>query len=412
MNLHCGDCLEVLGALPENSVDAVVTDPPYGLAFMGKSWDYTIPSVEHWAACLRVLKPGAPLLSFAGTRTQHRMACAIEDAGFEIRDLIAWLYGSGFPKSVNVSKEIDKHLGAVREKVRIPSAAVRNQKASGGGRDGVQGASRPFIEAAMERGYHEVDGDEAVTDAAAEWDGWGTALKPAMEPITLARKPLNGTIPVNILKYGVGALNIGGCRVEPTGDSRPRDGEASQFNRMGGDAPSDFSMTRGRWRNGAPEGRWPANVIHDGSNEVLACFPDSKGQQGDLKGTEPSRTGDANTYGQYGPRPAISKRGDSGSAARFFYCAKASQSERGEENTHPTVKPIALMTYLVNLVSRPGSTVLDPFMGSGTTGVACALSGRAFIGIERQLAYFNIAQARIAEAIEQPSQLDLEVFLA
>lgn len=259
--LHLGDCLDVLRGMPDNSVDAVVTDPPYGLAFMGKRWDYDVPSVETWAECLRVLKPGGNLLAFAGTRTQHRMAVRIEDAGFELRDMIAWVYGSGFPKSHN-----------------------------------------------------------------GPWGG--TALKPAFEPITVARKPLIGTVAANVAQWGTGALNIDECRVQPTGESRARVGEDSQARRYADKGGTNFAATPGA-RGGDPSGRWPANLIHDGSDEVLAGFPESKGQQGAVRGTEPSKTGDANCYGEFGRVP-LAARGDVGSAARFFYCAKAGRKDRNE----------------------------------------------------------------------------------
>ena len=194
--LHHGDCLDVLRAMPDNSVDSIVTDPPYGLSFMGKKWDYDAPSVEVWAECLRVLKPGGHLLAFAGTRTQHRMAVRIEDAGFEIRDMIAWVYGSGFPKSLDVSKAIDKAAGAVREKVRKPCAATAYSSNAGN--------QRPWMDRARQQGYTEVDGEEPATDAARQWQGWGTALKPALEPITVARKPLEGTVAANVLAHGTG----------------------------------------------------------------------------------------------------------------------------------------------------------------------------------------------------------------
>ena len=376
-----GDSYVVVARLDENSVDAIVTDPPYGIGFMGKDWDHGVPSTLFWKHCLRALKPGGHLLCFAGTRTHHRMATAIEDAGFEIRDMIGWTYGSGFPKSLNVSKAMDKHLGATRGKRRIPQSAVRNQKATGGGRDGQKGASRPFIEEAMRRGYHEVDDDTPVTPEAERWDGYGTCLKPAFEPITLARKPLSGTVVQTVLEHGTGVLNIDGCRVPSN------------------DGATNFSMKSGP-RGGSEKGRFPANLIHDGSKEVLSCFPDSKGQQGDVGPLAATRKPGNNCYGEYGPRPERLKRGDSGSAARFFYCAKASKRERGQGNNHPTVKPLALMKHLVTLVAPPEALVLDPFMGSGTTALACKSLNRAFIGVELEKAYYNIAVARLQEPID------------
>jgi DNA modification methylase len=337
--IHHGDCLEVLRTLPDCSVDAVATDPPYGLSFMGKRWDYDVPSVEVWAECLRVLKPGGHLLAFAGTRTQHRMAVRIEDAGFEIRDLIAWVYGSGFPKSLDVSKAIDKAAGAKREAgVPGPHYAKRN---NGNGSpcfgDGIRDKSTALTTA-------------PATEAARQWAGWGTALKPALEPITVARKPLIGTVAENVLAHGTGALNVDGCRVGGTVETWPATRSYAAGQRQPGHS-GDTQPT-----GNAPFGRWPANLIHDGSEEVV---------------------------------------GLTGSAARFFYCAKASKADREANNNHPTVKPTALMQYLCRLVTPPGGVVLDPFMGSGSTGKAARLEGFQFIGIEREAEYVAIARERI-----------------
>lgn len=336
--LHNGDCLDILRGLPDCSVDAIVTDPPYGLAFMGKRLDYDVPSVEVWAECLRVLKPGGHLLAFAGTRTQHRMAVRIEDGGFETRDMIAWVYGSGFPKSHDVSKAIDKAAGAEREVVGPNKFAHLNCKENA---TCYGTASRPNETA-------------PATDAARAWQGWGTALKPALEPITVARKPLSGTVAANVLAHGTGALNIDGGRVA-----------AEQ-----GDEPLRWAHGRGMGFHGAEDrgrcealtspGRWPANLIHDGSDEVTGLL---------------------------------------GDAARFFYCAKASKRDRDEGNIHPTVKPTDLMRYLCRLVTPPGGVVLDPFMGSGSTGKAALREGFRFIGIERDPDYIEIARARIAAAV-------------
>lgn len=366
MRLLLGDSLHVLKSLPAESIDSVVTDPPYGLAFMGKRWDYDVPSVDLWREVFRVLKPGGHLLAFAGTRTQHRMAVNIEDAGFEIRDMIAWVYGSGFPKSHDVSKAIDREAGAEREVVGKhprPAKSIYSQ------------------------GVNEMDQRVPLckpsTEAAKQWEGWGTALKPALEPITVARKPLIGTVAANVQQFGTGAINIDGCRV---GTEQTRTQPGNKF-------PGCYGTFRP-----APEkvhfGRWPANLIHDGSDEVTGLFP--------------------------------------GNESRFFYCAKASQAERSaglehrepatvsdgrtapndtayqrdqtpRRNVHPTVKPIALMRYLVRLVTPPGGTVLDPFMGSGTTGIAAALEGFDFVGIEREPEYLEIAQARIAHWSQRPA---------
>ncbi|WP_282275248.1 site-specific DNA-methyltransferase [Stenotrophomonas sp. PS02297] len=360
--LHLGDCLDVLRGMGDNSVDSIVTDPPYGLRFMGKRWDYDVPSVEIWAACLRVLKPGGHLLAFAGTRTQHRMAARIEDAGFEIRDMIAWVYGSGFPKSHN-----------------------------------------------------------------GPWGG--TALKPALEPITMARKPLTGTVEANWSDFGTGALNIDGCRVH----AHDSQGYAYTVQRM---APGADQNRTGKthqesieFKGQTKDDRWPANLIHDGSDEVLAAFPDAKGQQGNLK--ETGRAPIVRPVRRYGTAARVES---DTSAARFFYCAKASRADRNaglvhgggpavstgatmrdvenadwaqrNGNHHPTVKPTELMRYLCRLVTPPSGLVLDPFMGSGSTGKAAMLEGFHFVGIERDAEYVEIARARITHAQAQRAELD------
>ena len=284
IDLRLGDAIEQLRLLDDASVHAVVTDPPYGLSFMGKHWDYDVPSVEIWRECLRVLKPGGHLLAFAGTRTQHRMAVNIEDAGFEIRDMIAWVYGSGFPKSLDVGKAIDKAAGAEREVVGSYKATGTARTMTGGN---YGGGGNNVTE--RDRIYQTAP----ATEAARQWEGWGTALKPAMEPITVARKPLCGTVAENVLRHGTGAINVDGCRVEPTGESRARIGEASQDRRYTERGGTNLAAMPGV-RGGDPNGRWPANLIHDGSDEVVGLFP----------------------------------QGDSGSAARFFYTAKAGRSER------------------------------------------------------------------------------------
>lgn len=401
MRLHHGDCLEVMRAMPSNSVDSIVTDPPYGLSFMGKKWDYDVPSVEIWAECLRVLKPGGHLLAFAGTRTQHRMACRIEDAGFEIRDMIAWVYGSGFPKSHNVGKSIDREAGAQREvvgKAVAGSAPLKrgHVNASGGG-----------LSVGTERSP-EYDITAPATEAAQQWQGWGTALKPALEPITMARKPFASTVAANVLAHGTGGLNIDGCRVEGTPaptrfDPAKHGHEGWRMNATGAECAA----------NASPLGRWPANLIHDGSDEVLAAFPAQAGASAPVKGTEASRASVGRVTGER-ERVAGAFHGDTGSAARFFYCAKTSKKDRGEGNVHPTVKPTDLMAYLCRLVTPPGGAVLDPFMGSGSTGKAAVREGFRFIGIEREADYLRIATARIEAQMctsraesEPPPQNDL-----
>ena len=413
--LILGDCLEHLKTMPDNSVDSIVTDPPYGLGkepdalamltdwietghhdvkgrgFMGKEWDAFVPQPRVWHECLRVLKPGGHLLAFAGTRTQDLMTLGLRLAGFEIRDMVAWVYGSGFPKSLDVSKALDKRAGAERE---VVGENPNHRAVSGVGYDGIYAGGNTGS----------VSITAPATDAAKQWDGWGTALKPALEPITLARKPLEGTVAANVLKWHTGALNIDGCRVPvPAADKKNYDANMACHERYA-DGREKLGGYEGGW-NADPSAikntgaRWPANLIHDGSDEVVSQFPDSKGQQGDVKGTEESRTGDENTncYGEYG-RIATPKRGDSGSAARFFYAAKTSKSERGEGNNHPTVKPLALMRYLCRFITPPGGTILDPYLGSGSTGIAALNEGFDFIGIERDPAYFAICEDRIGKA--------------
>ncbi len=387
MDLHLGDCLDVLRTLPDCSVDSVVTDPPYGLSFMGNRWDYDVPSQDVWAECLRVLKPGGHLLAFAGTRTQHRMAVRIEDAGFEIRDMIVWVYGSGFPKSLDVSKAIDKAAGAERQFTPVGNAVKRmipgaDQNATGSwikdnGREYQPGVSH------------------AATDAAKQWAGWGTALKPALEPITVARKPLIGTVAENVLQHGTGALNIERCRIatDPSVDDPRLSGKGSWKTDKAAKNVYEGGFA-GQEIKSSAAGRWPANLIHDGSDEVMAGFPRTGKSAGGGGVKVPGKNGIYGTFNGhvYGD---VLGYGDQGSAARFFYCAKASKVDRGEGNTHPTVKPTDLMAYLCRLVTPPGGLVLDPFMGSGSTGKAAIREGFRFIGIERDAGYLAIARARI-----------------
>lgn len=385
--LHHGDCLAVLATLPDNSVDAIVTDPPYGLSFMGRKWDYDVPEVAVWAECLRVLKPGGHLLAFAGTRTQHRMAVRIEDAGFEIRDMIAWVYGSGFPKSLNVANAI--HDAAIGQPQGGTKPGSKNHGKFKGGCSDENETGRGF--GAGPGQFMAESGSKAERDLveqAQPWQGWGTALKPALEPITVARKPLRGTVAENVLAHGTGALNIDGCRVGAEGGTA-----------KGSKPQGAGNGIYGAGLHGACEitqldaGRWPANLIHDGSDEVLAGFPAKAGASAPVKGTEASAASVGNVTGERVPGAF---HADTGSAARFFYCAKASKKDRGGENNHPTVKPTDLMAYLCRLVTPPGGVVLDPFMGSGSTGKAAMLEGFHFIGIEREAEYLEIARARIS----------------
>lgn len=370
VTLYHGDNREILPTLAP--VDAIVTDPPYGLNFMGNHWDYDVPDADAWRACLRVLKPGGHLLAFAGTRTQHRMACAIEDAGFDIRDMIAWIYGSGFPKSMDVSKAIDKAAGAEREVVTVATDRRDDGTVLAVGHSG------------------NITSNQAVTEPARQWQGWGTALKPALEPITFARKPLIGTVAQNVLTHGTGAVNVGACRVPGTVTTNPLVRNAgsevygSYFGRDGNESVTS-------------EGRFPANVIHDGSEEVVDGFPLGGSSLCKTKGFGMGFCGGDRARGAGG-------YADSGSSARFFYAAKASRKERGEGNTHPTVKPTALMAYLCRLITQPGGLVLDPYLGSGTTALAATREGFKFIGIEREKKYFDIAVARVQKQAEELAQ--------
>ena len=369
----CGDSLEVLKDFEDNYFDSVVTDPPYGLAFMGKKWDYDVPQVELWKEVYRVLKPGGHILSFSGSRTYHRMAVNIEDAGFEIRDMLGWLYGSGFPKSHNIGKAVDKIQGNKRE--------VVGKNKSGSKRNCMAGDFK--------------GGEYNINKGNSKWEGWGTALKPAHEPIVMARKPFNTSVAENVLTHGTGGINIDECRV---GTERTKttikDLSEAHGNKFGKSGIK--YKTLGYKEN--PEGRFPANIIHDGSEEVLEVFEES---------------------------------------SRFFYCAKASKAERDMglkdlvwekqrfetkevghgnlgatmekfdtkgKNNHPTVKPIKLMEYLVRLVTPKEGIVLEPFAGSGTTLIACKQQGFNYIGIEREQEYCDIAEARL-KAVQVQGEL-------
>jgi DNA modification methylase len=524
-DLLLGDCLEVLRTMPDNSVDAVVTDPPYGLAFMGKRWDYDVPSVEVWVEVLRVLKPGGHLLAFAGTRTQHRMACRIEDAGFEIRDMLAWVYGSGFPKSLDVSKAIDRAAGAEREVVATRTVQdIRGNK----------------YNSATETMEYNITAP--ATPAAQQWEGWGTALKPALEPVTMARKPFPGTVAANVLEHGTGAINVDGCRVggepSPSVQRRGNTAPGASIGATGWETPAR-PASYNEQRPGEALGRWPANLIHDGSDEVVALFPETVGKVGMIGNTggnnriygklghqedrqpgttdygsaarffkqckgytevwpnllpEPANTaGNSSSLQRQSVASALSdaatwalpvgncksvslapstsatanelrqlsesvitaiqsiaprfwhefeparltltlshanvavtreqtgtttitashwksdgsaepvtfnitatntEAGDRVSAPRAYYTTKATTAER-QGVTHPTVKPLDLMAYLCRLVTPPGGTVLDPFMGSGTTIKAAIGEGFHAIGIERDPAYFAMAEHRL-----------------
>jgi DNA modification methylase len=387
MLLH-GDCLERLRELPACSVDACVTDPPYGLSFMGKKWDYDVPGEDIWRECLRVLKPGGHLLAFAGTRTQHRMAVRIEDAGFEIRDMIAWCYGSGFPKSLDVSKAIDRAAGAERAPGRtLVTDGTRGNTPNAPANATCADCGRPK----WGKDYCQCPRDGGpATPEAQQWEGWGTALKPALEPITVARKPFKGNVAANVLEHGTGAININECRVGA---------EILPAQVRGVADPRWVTAVAGAI---TPErvGRWPANLIHDGSDEVVGLFPAGR-SSGVYSAVDHHEGGNVQGVTNFaGKGTPATMYDDTGSAARFFYCAKASKADRNEGNTHPTVKPTDLMRYLCRLVTPPGGIVLDPFMGSGSTGKAAMLDGFRFIGIEREAEYLEIAKQRM----QQPAQ--------
>jgi len=521
--LYLGDCLEVLRTLPDNSVDSVVTDPPYGLSdhkpadvvaclaawlageeyrpkkkgFMGRAWDSWVPGPEVWREVFRVLKPGGHVVAFAGSRTHDLMSMALRLAGFECRDTIMdlyatsdaarefvdslsegqrkalatalpadigvlWTYGSGFPKSMDVSKAIDKVNGETGRLLRF-TTWMRSTGLSGKhineatgtfmGSHYLTAKSQPAIPTpdlwaklrplcgevppwvdelvdriAAERevvgrslsgcgntdsSMHKEEGFAAsrsseyditapATDAARQWSGWGTALKPAFEPALLFRKPLDGNVAENVLAHGTGAINVDACRVPLEEDCRLLKGGTYGGNRGSDKGTSMFGTnTKGLgYEVPSANGRWPANLIHDGSDDVVALFPDSNGAGGSVPNVKITGYGDGIGTGKSeylgGERTKVDS--GSGSAARFFYCAKASKSDRGAGNTHPTVKPTNLMRYLCRLVTPAGGTVLDPFMGSGTTGVAAVQMGRRFIGIEREPKYFEIARRRIEDA--------------
>jgi site-specific DNA-methyltransferase (adenine-specific) len=441
--LH-GNNLDILPTLADNSIDSIVTDPPYELGFMGKKWDSSgiAYSVELWQQCLRVLKPGGHLLSFGGTRTYHRVAVAIEDAGFELRDSIAWLYGSGFPKSLDVSKAIDKAAGAEREVI-------------GKRTDGMsETAMKPDKGWNANSMTNVIDITAPSTPEAQTWQGWGTALKPAFEPVIVARKPIEGTVANNVLKWGTGGLNIDGSRIGSDGGGT----QCSQRDKEGnctGHQEANNSLGGGVMRHGSNtiSGRWPANIILD---PYTAELLDEQAPSTGSKGTDFTGIGDnlaSDVFTQNGWTKQGKTQGvDLGGASRFFYVAKASKRDRNEgledllettaadmvdrepdsagmnspragagrtsgaKNFHPTVKPTSLMEYLIKLVSPPNGTVLDPFTGSGSTGKAAILQGFDFIGIEMTEEYLPIiegrlkhAEAKVAERIKETSDKQSEV---
>ena len=406
--IHHGDCIETMNAMPPESVDAIVTDPPYGLGFMGKKWDGLPPSLEWAEACYRVLKPGAHIAAFGGTRTWHRLAVAIEDAGFEMRDSLAWLYGSGFPKSHDVGKAIDKLAGAEREVI-----GTRKSGATAiGSKSRVEQGYRPTI-----RDTSTADITAPATPEAAQWDGWGTALKPAFEPIVLARKPLaEKTVARNVLAHGTGAINVDACRIE-SGENLLRKATAGAGGSfllggfstvdelrasadVGGKTPTGrdaraalarYEATQGK-TFGSTSGRWPANVLLD---QHAAAWVDE--QSGEAGGHAGARKPNAASQGVTGWKGGAWDSPDSGGASRFFYTAKAPKSERPNVDgvQHPTVKPLAIMRWLIRLVTPPGGVVLDPFAGSGTTIEAALIEGFDPVGIEMETDYLPLIQHRI-----------------
>ena len=423
--IHHGDCIETMNAMPPESVDAIVTDPPYGLGFMGKKWDSLPPSLEWAEACYRVLKPGGHIAAFGGTRTWHRLAVAIEDAGFEMRDSLAWLYGSGFPKSHDVSKGIDKAAGAERKvvgrRVRLGDSAdypTRGDSVFAGSETG--NITTP------------------ATDAAQQWDGWGTALKPAFEPIVLARKPLaEKTVARNVLAHGTGAINIDGCRIEgeadrpmprtPPGGILRLDGchtvdelralaEAGEKTPTGRDARKTlarYEANSARCEEGGEKatntGRWPANVLLD--HHAAAWVDEQSGITKDgvtvNRNLDPEAEKPQTVYGggwKNGDRPDHGY-GGSGGASRFFYNAKAPKRERPNVDgvQHPTVKPLAIMRWLIRLTTPPGGVVLDPFAGSGTTIEAALIEGFDPVGIEMETDYLPLIQHRIDRQAGTPT---------
>jgi len=387
--IHNINCLEGLKLLDDNSIDSIVTDSPYELGFMGKKWDSTGISynIEMWKECLRVLKHGGYLLSFGGSRTYHRMACAIEDAGFEIRDQIMWVYGSGFPKSMDINKAItakekygNSHSSSIRK------ARMGEDYQPTGQKDWHKG-----MQFETPSNFPDMNSETELTGNAKQWEGFGTALKPAHEPIVVARKPLSEkTVAQNVLKWGTGGINIADCRVELNGDYKSKPNGRPSLTGLG----DNYNPEKANQPDNV--GRFPANLILD---EEAGRLLDE--QSGTLKsgGGNKATKGKTNTnygiYGKYTPSTTKTYISDTGGASRFFYCAKASKKERGEGNNHPTVKPLSLIKYLITLVTPPNGICLDPFEGSGTHILACKELGFNYIGFELDKHYCDIANKRL-----------------
>jgi DNA modification methylase len=436
MRLLLGDCLDKLKELDDNSVDSIVTDPPYGLSaaknsgksskggFMGKEWDYDVPSQEIWEECMRVLKPGGHLLSFAGSRTYHRMAVRIEDAGFEIRDQIMWVYGSGFPKSMNVGMKVDEKLGNEREVVGKKGGKVDFSKSKKG--------DTSFYETAWnDKDYIDLE----VTKGNSEWEGWGTALKPAHEPIVMARKPLSEkTVVDNVLEWGTGGINIDDSRIQH--DEPVKTTTRTEKGDTWNEKNSGLRNNPSNMASADPNGRFPANIIFDEEagkilDEQSGITSQGHWPKGKTKGFGEFGGGES-SYEGVGPKDK-----EKGGASRFFYCPKTSKTDRNEglddfeeksrsdankmmgksgnfktgsgndrttefKNNHPTVKPTDLMLYLIRLVTPKGGTTLDPFMGSGSSGKAAVRGGFDFVGVEREEEYMKIAKARIQYEQDNP----------
>ena len=462
VSILIGDCRERMKELADASVDSAVCDPPYHLTsivkrfgsptaapakvgqtgayarasagFMGQTWDGGDVAFDPatWVEVMRVLKPGGHLVAFSGTRTYHRMAVAIEDAGFEIRDQLAWVYGSGFPKSLDVSKAIDRaedyKLQSALRRAAVEAVESAGLKLPGNSRhDWTVGEHAPgnkwwaefqnWLPSLNDIDRKRVEGEivarvqkaagwftskdiyevrAPATQAAQQWQGWGTALKPSWEPICLARKPLESTVAANVLKHGTGALNIDATRIQTTDDDVIHAKNPHTVNKGSNEIYGEFRKDGSCPAYDPKQGRWPANLCHDGSDEVLAGFPDSENGRFPAQG---GAFGGRGIYGKATGNSNVERTVDGGgSAARFFYCAKATSEERGEDNNHPTVKPIALMRWLCRLVTPPGGTILDPFTGSGSTLIAAEVEQFNAIGCELSPEYAAIAERRIRDA--------------
>ncbi len=401
--IYQGDCLEIMAEMPENSVDSIITDPPYGLEFMGKHWDHGIPGIAFWTEALRVAKPGAFMFAFGGTRTHHRLMVAIEDAGWIIRDVIMWVYSSGFKKGLDISKKMDEKAGAEREvvgkKIRLGKKKYYPRNPTGNG-------------VSMGNFTNPNEGQDETapsTPAARLWDGWGTGLAPSYEPIVVAMKPLEGGFVENAEKWGVGGLWVDGGRIEADEYlGRPAGQQVNSYEWSKRPNPMRGKITS------EPQGRWPKNLIHDASPDVLREFDKAKGRK--IQAVKPSKlnrctSDNKSVFNNKSIRTSSYSDVDTSPArfyqicppdeepVRFIYCPKAGTSEKNKgegDNTHPTVKPLSLIRYLARLSKTPtGGIILDPFLGSGTTLLAARAEGRAGIGIELEPDYCDIARRRL-----------------